>query len=139
MSIFPVFDTASSALTTDRVWMDAISDNLANVNTIKPFDQPAFQARFIEAQELPSNPGDPVGVGGGVEAASVQYGDATGILHSDPGNPLANKEGIVRSPDIDVGQQMTDLIVAKRSYELNLSVVSRATESYQQAIEINGK
>ena len=139
MSIFPVFDTASSALTTDRVWMDAISDNLANVNTIKPFDQPAFQARFIEAQELPSNPGDPVGVGGGVEAASVQYGDATGILHSDPGNPLANKEGIVRSPDIDVGQQMTDLIVAQRSYELNLSVVSRATESYQQAIEINGK
>jgi flagellar basal-body rod protein FlgC len=139
MSIFPVFDTASSALTTDRIWMDAISDNLANVNTIKPFDQPAFQARFIEAQELPSNPGDPVGVGGGVEAASVQYGDATGILHSDPGNPMANKEGIVRSPDIDVGQQMTDLIVAQRSYELNLSVVSRATQSYQQAIEINGK
>ena len=71
MAIFPVFDTASSALTTNRIWMDAISDNLANVNTIKPFDQPAFQARFIEAQELPSNPGDPVGVGGGVEAASI--------------------------------------------------------------------
>ena len=139
MSIFPVFDTASSALTTDRVWMDAIADNLANVNTIKPFDQPAFQARFIQAQELPSNPGDPVGVGGGVEAASVQYGDSTGIERYEPGDPLANAKGYVRSPDIDVGQQMTDLIVAQRSYELNLSVVSRATESYQQAIEINGK
>ena len=75
MAIFPVFDTASSALSTNRIWMDAIADNLANVNTIKPFDQPAFQARFIEAQELPSNPGDPVGVGGGVTAASVQYGE----------------------------------------------------------------
>ena len=93
MAIFPVFDTASSALTTNRIWMDAISDNLANVNTIKPFDQPAFQARFVEAQELPSNPGDPVGVGGGVEAASVQYGDATGIERYEPGQPDGERAG----------------------------------------------
>src|SRR5690242_15698310 len=120
MAIFPVFDTASSALRTNRTWMDAIADNLANVNTIRPFDQPAFQARFIEAQEIPSNPGDPVGVGGGVEAAAVRFGDPNGILHSDPGNPLANAQGIVRSPDIDVAQQMTDLIIAQRAYQLNL-------------------
>jgi len=139
MAIFPVFDIASSALTTNRTWMDAIADNLANVNTIRPFDQPAFQARFIQAQELPSNPGDPVGVGGGVEAASVQYGSATGIIHSDPGNPLANKDGLVRSPDIDVAQNMTDLILAQRAYQLNLAVIDRAHDSYQQAIEINGR
>ena len=78
MTIFPVFDTASSALRTNRVWMDAISDNLANVNTVRSYDQPAFQARFVEAQELPSNPGDPIGVGGGVTVASIQYGDADG-------------------------------------------------------------
>jgi flagellar basal-body rod protein FlgC len=139
VAIFPVFDTASSALSTNRIWMDAIADNLANVNTIKPFDQPAFQARFIEAQDLPSNPGDPVGVGGGVTAASVKYGSAEGILHSDPGNPLANKDGLVRSPDIDVAQNMTDLILAQRAYQLNLAVIDRAHDSYQQAIEINGR
>ena len=139
MTIFPVFDTAGSAITTNRIWMDAIADNLANVNTIKPFNQPAFQARYIQAQELPSNPGDPVGVGGGVEAASVQYGDPNGIIHSDPGNPLANAQGLVRSPDVDVAQNMTDLIIAQRGYQLNLSVIDRAHDSYQQAIEINGR
>jgi len=111
MSIFPVFDTASSALRTNRVWMDAISDNLANLNTIRPYDQPAFQARFVQAQELPSNPGD----------------------------PMANAQGIVRSPNIDVSQNMTDLILAQRAYQLNLAVVDRASQSYQQAIQINGK
>ena len=99
MSIFPVFDTAGSALRTNRVWMDAISDNLANVNTVKPYDQPAFQARFVEAQELPSNPGDPIGVGGGVTVASIQYGDSTGIQRYEPGNPMANDDGYVRSPE----------------------------------------
>ena len=139
MTIFPVFDTASSALRTNRVWMDAIADNLANVNTIRPYDQPAFQARFVEAQELPANPGDPVGVGGGVGVASIQYGDSTGVQRYEPGNPLANAEGIVRSPNIDVGQNMTDLILAQRAYQLNLAVVDRASQSYQQAIQINGK
>jgi flagellar basal-body rod protein FlgC len=139
MTIFPVFDTASSALRTNRVWMDAISDNLANVNTIRPYDQPAFQARFVEAQELPSNPGDPVGVGGGVGVASIQYGDSVGVERYEPGNPLANDKGIVRSPNVDVSQNMTDLILAQRAYQLNLAVVDRASQSYQQAIQINGK
>ena len=139
MTIFPVFDTASSALKTNRIWMDAISDNLANVNTIRPFDQPAFQARFVEAQELPPNPGDPAGVGGGVGVAAIKYGDSTGIERYEPGNPLANAQGIVRSPNVDVGQNMTDLIIAQRAYQLNLAVVDRASQSYQQAIQINGK
>jgi len=139
MAIFPVFATVSSALTTNRVWMDAIADNLANVNTIRPFDQPAFQARFVQAQELPSNPGDPVGVGGGVTAASIQYGDSTGIERYEPGHPMANKDGVIRAPDIDLGQNMTDLIIAQRAYQLNLAVIERATESYKQAIQINGK
>ena len=139
MTIFPVFDTAGSALRTNRIWMDAISDNLANVNTVKPYDQLAFQARFVQAQELPSNPGDPVGVGGGVTVASIQYGDSTGIQRYEPGNPMANAEGYTRSPNIDVGQNMTDLIIAQRAYQLNLAVVDRASQSYQQAIQINGK
>ena len=139
MAIFPVFQTVSSALSTNRTWMDAIADNLANVNTIKPYDQPAFQARFVQAQELPSNPGDPVGVGGGVKVASIQYGDATGLQRYEPGNPMANKDGYVRSPDIDMGQNMTDLIIAQRAYQLNLAVIDRASESYKQAIQINGK
>jgi flagellar basal-body rod protein FlgC len=139
MALFPVFDTVNSALTTNRIWMNAISDNLANVNTIRPYDQPAFQARFVEAQELPSQAGVPVGVGGGVTVKSIQYGDSVGLQRYEPGNPLANKDGYVRSPNIDVGQNMTDLIIAQRAYQLNLAVISRASDSYRQAIQINGK
>ena len=47
--MFGILDTAGSALRTNRVWMDAVSDNLANINTIRPFDQPAFQSRSIIA------------------------------------------------------------------------------------------
>ena len=70
---------------------------------------------------------------------SIKYGDATGIERYEPGNPLANAKGYIRSPDVDVAQNMTDLIIAQRAYQLNLAVVDRASQSYQQAIQINGK
>jgi flagellar basal-body rod protein FlgC len=137
--MFPVFETAGSALTTHRIWMNAIADNIANINTVRPMSQPAFQERFIVAQEIPNSPGSPVGVGGGVEASAVEFGDTTGIVTYDPSNPLADQNGLVRRPDVNLGDQMTSLILAQRAYQLNLAVVDRAKESYQQALQINGR
>lgn len=139
MSLFPTFDIASSALTTHRIWMNAISDNIANINTVKPMSGPAYQEKFIVAQEIPSTPGAPVGVGGGVEPVKVAYGDATGMVTYDPTNPLADKDGLVRRPSENLGDQMTNLIIAQRGYQLNLAVIDRAKSSYQQALDINGR
>jgi flagellar basal-body rod protein FlgC len=138
-SMFPTFDIASSALTTHRIWMNAISDNIANVNTVRPMSAAAYQEKFIVAQEIPSAPGQPVGVGGGVAPVAVQYGDATGMVTYDPTNPLADKDGLVRRPSENLGDQMTNLIIAQRGYQLNLAVIDRAKSSYQQALDINGR
>ena len=138
-SMFPTFDIASSALTTHRIWMNALADNIANINTVKPMSQSAYQEKFIVAQEIPSRPGDPVGVGGGVAPVAVEYGDATGMVTYDPSNPLADKHGLVRRPSENLGDQMTNLIIAQRGYQLNLAVIDRAKTSYQQALDINGR
>jgi flagellar basal-body rod protein FlgC len=137
--MFPLFATAGSALNTQQLWMDAIAENIANINTVKPMSQPAYQEKFVVAQEVPSNPGDPVGVGGGVEPVAIQLGDATGLVTYDPTNPLADKNGLVRRPDENLGDQMTNMIIAERAYQMNLTVVQRAQEAYQQALNINGK
>jgi flagellar basal-body rod protein FlgC len=57
----------------------------------------------------------------------------------DPTNPLADKNGLVRRPSENLGDQMTNLIVAQRGYQLNLAVIDRAKTSYQQALDINGR
>jgi flagellar basal-body rod protein FlgC len=40
---------------------------------------------------------------------------------------------------MDLGDQMTNLILAQRAYQLNLAVIDRAHESYQQALNITGR
>ena len=137
--MFPVFDTAGSALTTHRIWMNAIADNLANVNTVRAMSDKAFQERFIIAQSLPGHPGDLVGVGGGVAPVAVEFGDDQGIVTYEPGHPLADKDGLVRRPNVNLADQMTNLILAQRAYQLNLAVVDRARDSYMQALQITGR
>ena len=138
-SMFPTFEIASSALTTHQIWMNAISDNIANINTVKPMSGPAYQEKFIVAQEIPSTPGAPVGVGGGVEPVKVEYGDATGMVTYDPTNPLADKNGLVRRPserprrpDDEPDHRPARLSAESRGHRPR-------QDSYQQALDINGR
>lgn len=139
MTIFPVLQTSGSGLRTMRIWMDAIADNMANINTVRPFDDDAFQARYIVAQAVRSDNNDPPGVGGGSRAAAVLFGDPNGRVRFEPDHPYANEDGLVRYPDMDLGDQMTQLLMAQRAYELNLAVIDRARDTYLQAIQINGR
>ena len=54
----------------------------------------------------------------------------------DPTNAVADKDGYVRMPDIDLGEQMSTLIMAQRGYQANAAVVDRAKTSYEAALQI---
>ncbi|CAM5433240.1 flagellar basal body rod protein FlgC [Leifsonia shinshuensis] len=125
---FDAIGIAGTGLTLHRKWLDAISDNMANINTAKPTSGAAFQARYIVAQE-----GEGVS---GAYVAGAAYGSAVGRLVYEPDNPVADAKGYVRYPDIDLSEQMGALIMAQRGYQANAAVVDRAKESYQAALQI---
>jgi flagellar basal-body rod protein FlgC len=134
--LFPTFQTASSGLGVFRTWMDAVSDNMANLDTVRPTSGPAYQARFIVAQPIGTGQEAITGAAAGAHVTGVTFGDPAGRLVHDPTNPLADAQGMVRYPDVDMGDQMTQLIIAQRGYEANLSVIDRAKDAYQQALTI---
>jgi flagellar basal-body rod protein FlgC len=128
MGLFGAMNIAGSGLALHRRWMDAVSDNIANINTVRPTNENAFQARYVVAQA------NDYGQAEGVQVAGVEFGDAEGRMVLQPDHPLADAEGYVRLPDIDMSDQMTQLIMAQRGYQANLAVVERAQAAYQQAI-----
>jgi flagellar basal-body rod protein FlgC len=129
---FDQLSIPASGMTTYKTWIDAISDNIANISTARPMNEPAFQERYVVAQS--KDYGSETGTG--VEVAGVAYGDPKGRVVYEPKNPLAGPDGYVRYPDIDLGSQMADLLVAQRAYQLNISVLDRARDAYQQALSI---
>jgi len=129
MTIFAAIGIAGSGLTVHRKWLDAVSDNLANANTVRATDEEAFKQKYVIAQEITT--GD-----GGVQVAGIKEGSGEGRLVYEPDHPLADKDGYVRYPDIDMSSQMTQLIMAQRGYQANAAVVDRAKETYQAALQI---
>jgi flagellar basal-body rod protein FlgC len=129
--VFDALSVIGSAMHVHQTWMDAISDNLANVNTARRPSEAAFQARYVVAQSV-----DTGATGGGVAVAGVALGSAAGRLVSDPTSPLADARGLVRLPDIDLGEQMTDMIMAQRGYQANIANLDRVRETYQAAIQM---
>jgi flagellar basal-body rod protein FlgC len=131
MALFSHFAISGSALYTHRKWMDALSDNIANVNTVKRTDEDAFQERFVEVQNANIH-----GSGGGVRVAGIKYGSAEGRMVHDPSNPLADEGGYVKLPDMNLGDQMTNLIAAQRGYQANVNAIERAKAAYQAALTL---
>jgi len=128
VTAFDAIGIASTGLTVHRKWLDAVSDNIANANTVKSMDDTAFQARYVEVQE-----GDGTS---GVFVRADRYGSEAGRVTYSPDHPLADAEGYVRMPDIDLGAQMGDLIMAQRGYQANAAVVDRAKTAYEAALQI---
>jgi flagellar basal-body rod protein FlgC len=128
MSTFNAIGVATSGVTVYRKWLDAVSDNIANIDNVSKTSDKAFQARYVIAQEAQD--------GNGAQVGGIAYGSAEGQITYEPDNPLADTEGYVRRPDIDLGSQMAQMIMAQRAYQANLSVVDRARDSYTAAINL---
>ena len=127
MGAFDLLRIAGSSLGTHQTWLDAIADNIANVNTVTSTSQSAFQAQMPIVGALP---------GGGVQVAGIAVSDPQGRLVSDPGNPLADASGYVRAPDIDLASQMSQLIMAQRGFQASVQVTKDAQDSYNAALQI---
>ena len=128
MSTFNAIGIAGSGVTVYRKWLDAVSDNIANIDNTSRTSEKAFQARYVVAQEASD--------GNGAQVGGVQFGSAEGIVTYEPDNPLADNKGYVRRPDIDLGGQMAQMMMAQRAYQANLSVVDRAKDAYAAAINL---
>jgi flagellar basal-body rod protein FlgC len=128
VTTFDAIGISGTGLTVHRKWLDAISDNIANVNTVVSADDDAFQARYVVAQE-----GQGVT---GVYVARDEYGSTEGRMVYEPEHPLANEGGYVKYPEIDLGTMMANLIQAQRGYEANAAVVDRAKTMYEAGIAI---
>lgn len=125
---FDAIGIAGTGLNVHRKWLDALSDNIANINTATPAGEEAFRERLVTVQAGTRSPG--------VYVAGVVESETEGRLVYDPEHPYADEAGYVQYPNVDLGDQMSMLILAQRGYEANAAVVDRAKTAYEAALQI---
>lgn len=149
MSIFHAMDISSSALTANRLRMDVVSSNIANVNSTRSRlidgEWQPYRRKMVEL--TPSNnqsfrsflhkaSGRQTEGVGGVVASNITEDRTPFKLMYDPEHPDANEDGYVQLPNVDMVKEMTDLTSATRSYEANVTSLNAAKSMYLKALEI---
>jgi flagellar basal-body rod protein FlgC len=135
MALFGALDAAVSGATVSRVWLDAISDNVANINTIRGTDQEPFRARMVVVNENARK----LGEAGGVRTIRIEERTGEPEMLYDPSHPLADENGNVLRPNVDMSVEMTNLLIANRTYQSNLRVIEIARATYQSALRIGAR
>jgi flagellar basal-body rod protein FlgC len=127
MGAFDMLAIANTSLGMHQTWLDALANNIANVNTIRRTSQKAFQAQMVMANARP---------GGGVDVTGIALSDPAGRMVSDPNSPLADANGYVRAPEIDMASQMSQLVMAQRGFQASVQVTKNAQDTYASALQI---
>jgi flagellar basal-body rod protein FlgC len=132
-------NSTASALDAERVRMDVVSQNIANIDTTRGPDGKPYQRHqaVFETILQAHQAGDPAGFSPeSVRVSKIETDSRPPRLVYNPGHPDADKQGMVAMPDINIHEEMVDMISASRTYEANLAVVKNAHTMAMAALSI---
>ncbi len=138
--MFAALDVSTSALVAQRIRLDAIASNIANMSTThnEAGETAPYQPKFVIFQTDDAAAG--VGQPPGVKVSSVETANLDPQYKYQPGHPDAIKEGertgYVAYPNIDVTSEMVDAIEATRAYEANVGVIEVTKNLVAQSLKI---
>ena len=138
---------SASALTAQRLRMDVIAANVANVETTRsakggPYRRqrvvfvPLAQEHFTPQARSVAGPGLSIPSIGGVRVAAIDEDPSPPKVVHDPSHPDADEEGNVAYPNVETITEMTDMLSATRAYEANVTVLNAAKSMAMKALDI---
>jgi flagellar basal-body rod protein FlgC len=138
MRILDVLKVASSALKAQRTRMEVIASNLANIHTTRTEKGGPYRKKeVVFKSERVGSFGDRLEEAvRGVKVEEIRESRKPFEQVYDPTHPDADALGYVWLPNVNLVEEMTDMILAARSYEANLNVINVTKEMFLKSLEI---
>ena len=133
MKLFSTMSISATGLQAERVRMDTVSSNIANINTTRTEEGGPYRRKIAVFKEALSNEMNQLG---GVEVDEIAQDQSEFKRVYDPEHPDADADGYVLMPNVNILDEMADLIVATRSYEANVTAVNASKDMFMKALEI---
>lgn len=135
MSFFNAMNISTSGLTAQRLRLDVISENLANINTTKTAEGGAYKRKIVSFETILKKTQNGL-ENQGVQVAEITEDNSAGELVFNPNHPDANEQGYVEMPNVNTVEEMTNMISASRSYEANVTAFNAMKSMALKALEI---
>jgi flagellar basal-body rod protein FlgC len=128
MSMFKVFDVAGSAMSAQSLRLNVTASNMANANSVSSSEGTTYRARqpVFAAMLDQASGGQQANVG--VQVKGIVESQAPLQQQYNPSHPMANEEGYIFLPNVNVVEEMANMISASRSYQSNVEVINTAKQ-----------
>jgi flagellar basal-body rod protein FlgC len=124
MSLYNVFDVSGSGMSAQSVRLNTTASNIANANSVSSSLDETYRARHpVFAAEMSKAMSSQAT---GVNVLGIVESDAPLNVEFNPNHPMADSEGYVYKPNVNVVEEMANMISASRSYETNVQVADAA-------------
>jgi len=140
-NILDILKVSASGMKAQRIRMEVIATNLANVHTTRTEEGGPYTKKDVVFSSADVSEGDSFD---SVLSKKIEGVKVDNIINStkhfervyDLGHPDADKEGYVTNPNVNLMEEMSDMISATRSYEANINVINTAKEMFMKTLEI---
>jgi flagellar basal-body rod protein FlgC len=142
MSLSSVFNIAGSAMTAQTVRLNTTASNMANAESVSSSEadtyrarKPVFALKPVALEQLPEQLRTLV-PGQGVEVKKIIEKDAPLRMAYEPNHPMADENGYIWYPNVNVVEEMADMISASRSFQINADIMNTAKQLLQRTLTL---
>lgn len=140
MSLFNVFDITGSGMSAQSVRLNTTASNIANADSVSSSADKTYRARqpvFAAAmQEAAAGQTKSDGSGVGVNVLGIVESDKPLNVEYSPSHPMADKDGYIYKPNVNVIEEMTNMISASRSYQTNVQLAESAKNMLNKTLQL---
>jgi flagellar basal-body rod protein FlgC len=136
MSLFNVMAISATGMEAESTRLNATASNIANANTVSSSENETYRARHaVFAAEL-QNATDDQGKGVGVKVLGVVESQRPLQVEYAPHNPLADDNGYIYKPNVNIVEEMADMMSASKSYETNVQVADTTKRIFRRVLTL---
>jgi flagellar basal-body rod protein FlgC len=135
MSLYRVFDIAGSGLSAQALRLNTTASNIANAESVSSSldttyrgRHPVFAAQYDQALGQQN--------GAGVQVLGIVESDAPLTTEYNPSHPLADENGFIYKPNVNIMEEMANMISASRSYDANVQIADAAKQMLTRTLSL---
>lgn len=136
MSLFNVMDISSTGMHAESVRLNTVASNIANANTVSSSygetykaRHPVFATSFNEANEQQTK-------GAGVRVLGIVESERDLQIEYAPHNPMADENGYIYKPNVNIIEEMADMMSASKAYETNVQVADTTKRIFRRVLQL---
>lgn len=136
MSLFNVFNITASGMSAQSMRLNTTASNIANADSVSSSIDQTYRARHPVFAAAMQNAADGQKANVGVQVLGIVESNKPLNIEYAPEHPMADENGNIYKPNVNVIEEMTNMISASRSYQTNVQLAESAKNMLNKTLQL---